>query len=126
MNLNYLKDKHKKSLLELLQKYENMFDGTLGKCTGINYTIELKEDTKSYHAKPFPIPNIHKLTLKKEVNRLVKMGVLKKINNSQWAIPTFIILKINGKVRFISDFRELNKTIKTKLFPIPKHSTFIT
>ena len=30
MNLNYLKDKHKHSLLEMLQKYEELFDGTLG------------------------------------------------------------------------------------------------
>ena len=28
MNLNYLKDNHNNSLLELLQKYEKMFDGT--------------------------------------------------------------------------------------------------
>ena len=55
MNLNYVKDKHKNPLLELLQKYEKKFDGTLGKYTGSNYTIELKEDAKSYHAKPFPI-----------------------------------------------------------------------
>ena len=53
MNLNYLKDKHRNSLLELLQKYKNMLDGTLGKYTGSDYTIELKEDVKSYHAKPF-------------------------------------------------------------------------
>ena len=31
-----------------------------------DYAIELKED-----AKPFPIPKIHKPTLKKEVNRLI-------------------------------------------------------
>ena len=37
MNLNYLKDKHKNSSLELLQKYEEMFDGTLGKYTGSYY-----------------------------------------------------------------------------------------
>ena len=42
MNLNHLKDKHKKSLLELLQKYEKTFDGTLEKYTGFDYTIELK------------------------------------------------------------------------------------
>ena len=83
MNLNYLKDNYINSLLELLQKYEKMFDGTLGKYTGSDYTIELKEDAKPYHAKPFPIPNIHELTLKKEVNTLIKIGVLKKINDSQ-------------------------------------------
>ena len=94
----------------------NFFDGTLGKYTGSNYIIELKEDAKSYHAKSFPIPKIHKLTLKKEVNRLITIGVLKKINHSQWAAPTFIIPKINGTVRFISDFKELNKTITNNNF----------
>ena len=46
MNLNYLKDKHKESLLDLLQKYEEIFDKTLGKFTDSDYTIELKEDVK--------------------------------------------------------------------------------
>ena len=77
-------------------------------------------------AKPVPIPKIHELTLKKEGNRLIEIGVLNKINNSQWAATTFIIPKKNGTVRFISDFRELNETIKRKPFPIHKHSTFIT
>ena len=45
------------------------------------------------------------------MNRVIKIGVLKKIDNSQWRAPTFIIPKINGTVRFISDLRELNKTI---------------
>ena len=30
MNLNYLKDKYKNSLLQLLQEKEEMFDGTWG------------------------------------------------------------------------------------------------
>ena len=50
-----------------------MFDGTLGK-----YTKEL--DAKPYHAKPFRILRIHKPTLKKEVNRLINMGLLKKLD----------------------------------------------
>ena len=50
-------------------------------------------------------------TLKREVNRLLKIGVLKKINNSHWAAPTFIIPKKYNTVRCISDFRELNKRI---------------
>ena len=42
-----------------------MFDGALGKYTGSTYKIELKEDVKPYHAKPFPIPKVHEPTLKK-------------------------------------------------------------
>ena len=88
--------------------------------------IELKEDAKPYHAKSFPLPNIHEPILKKEVERLIKIGVLKNINYSQRKAPTFIVPKNNGTVRFISDFRELNIRIKRKPFPIPKHSRFIT
>ena len=57
MSLNYLKVKLENSLLELLQKYKNMFDGTLGKYTGSDYTVELEENAKPYHEKPFPLPN---------------------------------------------------------------------
>ena len=50
---------------------------------------------KPYHAKPFSVTTIHELTLK-EVDRLIKIGVLKKTNNSQWAASTLIIPKINA------------------------------
>ena len=74
----------------------------------------------------FLFQTIHEPTLKKEVDVLIKIGVLKNINNTHQAAPTFIIPKINGTVRCISDFRELNKRIKRKSFQIPKHSRFIT
>ena len=119
-SLNYLTKSEQKSMLQLLRKYESMFDGTLGDYTGSEYKIELQDNIKPYHAKPFPIPRVHEETLKKEVNRLVEIGVLKRVNNSEWAAPTFIIPKKNKTVRFISDFRELNKRIKRKPFPIPK------
>ena len=53
------------------------------------------------------------------MERLVKIGVLKKANRSEWAAPTFIIPKKDGSVRFIPDFRELNKRILWKPYPIP-------
>ena len=46
--------------------------------------------------------------------------MLKQINGSEWATPTFIISKKDATVRFISDFHKLNKCIKCKPFPIPK------
>ena len=71
MSLNYFKVKIKYALLELIHMYEKFFDGTLDKITGSDYTTEVKEDSKPYHAKLFPIPTIHELTLKNKVDRLI-------------------------------------------------------
>ena len=97
-----------------------MVNGTLGNYTSTEYKIEHLEGVQPYHAKPFPIPKVHEEALKTEVNRLINIAVLKRENNSEWAAPTFTLPKKNGTVRFISDFRELDKRMKRKLFPIPK------
>jgi hypothetical protein len=52
------------------------------------------------------------VTPKIELECLTKAGVLKKVNQSKWAAPTFLIPKKDSTVEFISDFHELNKRIK--------------
>ena len=106
-------------LENLMRKYEPLFDGTLGKFTHPDYKLQLKEGVKPYHARSFPIPKAHTQLLKDEVMRLCDIGVLKRVNRSEWAAPTFIIPKKDGKLRFVSDFRELNKRIERTPYPIP-------
>ena len=106
-------------LLSVLEKHKTLFDGTLGRWEGREYDIELKPDATPYRACPFPIPRVHEATLKLELECLCKIGVLKKVNHSQWAVPTFIVPKKDGSVRFISDLREINKRILRKPYPIP-------
>ena len=57
--------------------------------------------------------------MKKEVARLVEQGVLSPIKSSEWVCPSFAIPKKNKTIRFISDFRGLNKKIKRKSFSLP-------
>ena len=88
--------------------------------------LELKEGAKPFHAKQaHSIPRAHLDVLKKEVARLVELGVLKRQPDSEWAVPTFIIPKKDKTVRFISDFREVNKRIVRKPYPIPKISSVL-
>ena len=98
-----------------------MFDGKLGTWKGTPYHIELQEDAKPYHARAFPVPRFHAdQTFRETVEMYVRQGILRKINVSQWAAPSYIIPKKNGQARFITDFCELNKRIKRKPYPIPK------
>ena len=80
-----LSQKDQRKLLQLLLKYEPLFDGKLGVWKDADYEIELKEGAKPYHSKPYPIPRAYEETLKKEIERLCRIGVLKKVNRSEWA-----------------------------------------
>ncbi len=112
-------------LLKLLTKFEDLFDGTLGDWDAELVSLKLKEGAKPYHSRPFPTQKAHKETLKKEVQRLCELGVLKWQPESEWASPSFIVPKQNQTVRFVSDFREVNKRIVRNPFPIPKSSTVL-
>ena len=95
---DHLDEYEKSQLLDLLLKYENLFDGTLGHWKDSAYNVELKPDVSPFHARPYPIPHKYEQTLKMEVDHLCKAGVLKKVNRSEWASPTFIIPKKDGTV----------------------------
>ena len=103
-NCTNLSPEQREDLHALLMKYEDLFDGTLGHWKGDGYDIKLKEGVTPYHARAFPIPRIHEQTLRHEVDRLCQIGVLKKVNCSEWAAPTFIIPKMDHTVQFILDF----------------------
>jgi hypothetical protein len=61
----------------------------------------------------------------KEIERLCNIGVLEWQSSSRWVLPTFIIHKKDSTVHNISDFREFNKRIERKPYPIPKISMII-
>jgi len=92
----------------------------LGTWNGEPYDIELKPEAKPYHSRSLPVPKIHEAMLKVELDHLCKVGILKWVNWSEWAAPTFLIPKKDATIWFISDFCELNKRIKWKPYPIPK------
>ncbi len=64
-------------------------------------------------------------TPSKEVEWLVKIGVLMRQPASEGPYPTYIILKKNKAVCFISDFRNVNKQLVRTPFLIPKISIIL-
>ena len=46
-------------LLKWVQKFEELFDGTLGSWETDPVDFELKEDAKLISSQPYPVPNLH-------------------------------------------------------------------
>ena len=106
---SHLSSQQSNKMLRLLTKYEELFDGTLGDFKTDPISLKLKENARPYHGRQYPIPHSQLKVFKKEVERLVELGVLKRQPESEWGSPTCIIPKKSGTVRFLSDFREVNK-----------------
>ena len=115
-----LGDEQKHELLKLLKEFEELFDGTLGTWNTEPVHIELKADAKPINSRYYPVPHINKQTFKNELKRLVEIGVLEPVSETQWGSPVFIIPKKEGTVRFITDYRKLNQMIVRKPYPLPR------
>jgi hypothetical protein len=108
-NCKHLSANQQKKLLQLLKKYESLFDGTLGDWKTNPVSFQLKEGVSPYHGQAFPIPKKHEETLIKEVERLVKLGVLERHPALEWASPLLIIPKKIEPCAFLAIFGRLIK-----------------
>lgn len=71
-----LSKEEKQKLLTLLQRYEQLFDGTVGTWNTDPVDLTLKDpNCKPYHAKAYLVPHSQEQKLKEEVDRLCKQGI---------------------------------------------------
>ena len=80
-----------------------MFNGTLGVYPHKKVHIDIDPNAKPVLSRPYPVPQIHLKTFKKELNHLVRIGGLATQQESEWASPSFIIPKKDGRVFLISN-----------------------
>jgi hypothetical protein len=103
-----------------------LFDGTLGDWNTDPVSFKLKEGATPFQLPPFSVPKIHEETLKKEIQCLCNLRILKPQVASEYQSPSFVIPKKNGTVRVVSDFRVLNSKLQRVSFPIPRIQDILT
>ena len=85
-----------------------------------DYNIRLKPGAVPYSGHLYSIPKAHEDAFKQEVSHLCKEGVMERVSRSEWGSPGFMIPKKDRTVRFLGDYREVNKRLVREPFPIPK------
>ncbi len=81
--ITHLNAHQKADLLGVLQENNKMFDGTLGVYPQEKVHIDIDPNAKPVHFRPYPVPQIHLKTFKKELNQLVRVGVLAAQQDSE-------------------------------------------
>ena len=64
--------------------------------------------------------------VKEEIQKLLEVGFIYRISDSEWVSPLVIVPKKNGKWRVCVDYKEMNKATQKTTFPCPlsiKYST---
>ncbi len=112
--LTHLSAAQKEDLHKVLKDFSKLFDGTLGVYPHRKFYIDIMPGAKPKHVRPYAIARIHLEAFKKELDRLVVIGVLSPTGASEWGSPTFITPKKDGCVCWVSELWELNKVVLRK------------
>lgn len=110
----------REQLYNLLKNYQDVFDGKLKVYPDELIHLDIDPTIQPHRSRAYPIPRSQLRIFKQELDRLVKIGVLSPCGRSTWISGSFIIPKKDKTVRWISDFRALNKALKRKVYPIPR------
>ena len=114
-----LTDEQKHQMLELLMKFKNLFDPRyLGRVKFMEAEINTG-DALPVHARPYRLSPGERDTIRKEVAKMLKLGVIKP-SNSPWASLPVLVTKPDGSKRFCVDYRGVNQVTKVDAMPLPR------
>ena len=107
----------------LRRKFTKLFSGKLGSYPHRKMHLDVDRQAlkRLFYQRPYPIPHVNYDVFYQELQRLVELGVLEEVKGLvDFAAPTFLVPKKDAnRVRWVSDFRELNKIIRRRVYPLP-------
>ncbi|POM71777.1 Pol protein [Phytophthora palmivora] len=84
----------------------------LGRLQFEDYELVLAPNFKPVHTKPYPVARRQEQNVKDKIQQLINDDVVKQIYDSEMASPAFFLVKSDGSLRILVDFRWLNKYLR--------------
>lgn len=97
----------REQVVELLDEFTDMWSGRLGKITAAKHRVELIPGSRPVFQHPYRAGLKTREHEKKEIDRMLKEGVIEP-SISEWAAPVVFAPKKDVKLRFCVDYRRLN------------------
>lgn len=104
----------------LQAQFPEVFNSELGLCNKTPVKLVLKGSPKPVFRPKRPVAYSMERVVEDELFRLQNLGILKKVDFSDWAAPIVAVRKPNGTVRICADFSTgLNSVLEPNQYPLP-------
>ncbi|XP_063374893.1 uncharacterized protein K02A2.6-like [Cydia amplana] len=116
------------NFLDILQKqYPAVFSDELGTFNKYKIKLFLKSDSKPIFFKARPMAFALRQKVENELERLVRVGILKPVEYSEYASPVVPVLKRDGSLRLCADYSvSINKQLLVEQYPLPTAQELFT
>ena len=109
---------------EFFREYPSLVECSNGTISGHKIDIRMKPGASPKVFKARPVPFALQPAVEQELGRLLKEGIIERVDPAmspiEWASPLVIAPKPNGKIRLCADFRvTINKHILIDMHPLP-------
>ena len=109
------------SLQTVLDHHPTVFEQSLGLVHGTTAKIYVDPEAQPKFFKASPVPYALRDKVDKEIDHLVKEGVIQPVTHSDWAAPVVPLVKRDGSVRPCGDYKiTVNKIAKFDSYPLPR------
>lgn len=105
----------------LLDRYKQLFDGSLGRFTGGKATLRVREGAAPVFHRARPLPFALRERVDAELDAMLRAGVIEPVDCSDWASPLVPVNKSDGTLRICVDYKgTLNPALLVDRFPLPR------
>jgi len=120
--LSHLTSLQQKELLEVLDRYHNVFSEIPGLCIGIEHRIPIRYDFQPKRLKAYKVPEHLRDEVARQIRELEQLGFIEK-SISPMASPIVCVLKAQDKdgkrgLRIAIDYKYVNKFTEPSVAPL--------
>ena len=108
----------KASILDVLYRYSEVFEDTLGHSSVVTHSIDTG-NAAPIRQHPRRLPFAYREDAQQQIADMLKQGVIKP-STSAWASPIVMVKKKDGSFRFCIDYRRLNSVTQRDARPLPR------
>ena len=110
-----------KEVERLATKYSQVFEPGPGVMKHLKAHLALKPNATPRFCRQRAVPYAIKEQVGQELDRLVQVGVLRKVDRAEWAAPIVPVPKRDGTLRLCGDYKvTINPHLQVDQHPLPK------